>query len=61
MEVQCNMSYPSTFRFFSHVEVDGLDEVPFEDSEILRLPDPQRLKQLEDLRMEFLEVLADWR
>jgi hypothetical protein len=54
MEVQCNMSYPSTFRFFSHVEVDGLDEVPFEDSEILRLPDPQRLKQLEDLRIEFL-------
>jgi hypothetical protein len=54
MEVQCNMSYPSTFRFFSHVEVDGLDEVPFEDSEILRLPDPQRLKQLEDLRMDFL-------
>jgi hypothetical protein len=49
------MCYASTFRFFSHVEVDGLDEVPFEDSEILRLPDAQRLKQLEDLRREFLD------
>ena len=44
----------STFRFFTHVEVDDLDEVPFEDSDILRLPDPQRLQQLEDLRTEFL-------
>ncbi|GIV17461.1 MAG: hypothetical protein KatS3mg022_2896 [Armatimonadota bacterium] len=48
------MCYASTFRFFTHVEVDGLDEVPFEDSETLRLPDPQRLQQLEDLRIEFL-------
>jgi hypothetical protein len=45
---------PFHLPVFSHVEVDGLDEVPFEDSEILRLPDPQRLKQLEDLRIEFL-------
>lgn len=48
------MNFASTFRFFTHVEVDGLEEVPFEDSEILRLPDPQRLKQLEDLRIQFL-------
>lgn len=48
------MSYASTFRFFTHVEVDDLDEVPYEDSDILRLPDPQRLKQLEELRTEFL-------
>ncbi len=44
----------STFRFFAHVEVDGIDEVPVEDSEILRLPDPERLQQLEQLRQEFL-------
>lgn len=49
------MCYASTFRFFTHVEVDGLDEVPFEDSETLRLPDPQRLQQLEELRTEFLK------
>lgn len=49
------MSYASTFRFFTHVEVDGLDEVPFEDSETLRLPDPHRLMQLEELRTEFLK------
>lgn len=48
------MTNASTFRFFAHVEVDGLDEVPVEDSETLRLPDPQRLEQLERLRTEFL-------
>lgn len=53
-EVQL-MVNASTFRFFMHVEVDGLDEVPFEDSETLRLPDPQRLEQLENLRTEFLK------
>ncbi len=44
----------STFRFFTHVEVDGLHEVSVEDSEVLRLPDPQRLRRLEELRCEFL-------
>ncbi|MCS6829538.1 MAG: hypothetical protein RMM08_01670 [Armatimonadota bacterium] len=48
------MCFASTFRFFTHVEVDGLDEVPFEDSETLRLPDRQRLQHLEELRAEFL-------
>jgi hypothetical protein len=49
------MANASTFRFFSHVEVDDLDTVPFEDGDILRLPEPQRLQQLENLRTEFLK------
>ncbi|MGQ9736626.1 MAG: hypothetical protein ACUVRT_01725 [Armatimonadota bacterium] len=44
----------STFRFFTHVEVDSMEQVPIEDRETLRLPDPQRLEQLEQLRVEFL-------
>lgn len=51
------MSNTATFRFFSHVEVDDLDEVPVEDSDVLRLPAPQRLEHLEELRQQFLQCL----
>lgn len=44
----------STFRFFTHVEVDSLEQIPVEDSETLRLPDLHNLEQLEQLRIEFL-------
>lgn len=48
------MSFASTFRFFTHVEVDGIDDVPIEDSDLLRLPAPQHLDWLERLRSQFL-------
>jgi hypothetical protein len=44
----------TTFRFFSHVEVDGLESLPVEDSDVLRLPARQNLQVLEQLREEFL-------
>ncbi|MER3473697.1 MAG: hypothetical protein C4335_06605 [Armatimonadota bacterium] len=44
----------STFRFFTHVEVDSLEQIPVEDSDTLRLPDLRKLEQLERLRIEFL-------
>ncbi|MCS6950049.1 MAG: hypothetical protein RMM06_07325 [Armatimonadota bacterium] len=48
------MSFASTLRFFTHVEVDDTDCVPLEDSDLLRLPAPQHLDRLEQLRRQFV-------
>lgn len=47
------MCCASTFPFFTHVEVDGLNDIPLEDSDILRLPASHHLQMLEQLRQEF--------
>lgn len=47
------MCWASTFPFFTHVEVDGLNDIPLEDSDILRLPASHHLDMLEQLRQEF--------